>query len=317
MEDLNTNINIVEKHKTSSRDFFLHFGAFIALYVSIISILALWFKIIDEFFADPLKYSDPYSGGVSIAIASLLIVFPVFIVTSWVIHKDEEKDPQRREFGIKKGVIYLTLFIAGIIITTDLVVLLNTFLSGREITASFVSKVFVVFVIIGAIFAYYIKKIRSSGGISNKLAKIFTISTALFVVISIIVGFIVMGSPQKQRMKRMDAQRIFALQNIQQQVVNYWRRNSRLPNSINDAMGNYSYIPLVDPSTKKPYVYKTTGYNSYKLCAVFDLKNSGIQSGYGYSINSGLWKHDAGEVCFDRVIDSGKYKLRVSPQPAF
>ena len=314
MENLNKN---VEKPRTSPKDFFLHLGVIAALYISTISIIALWFKIIDEFFKDPLKYSDPYSGGISMAIAALFVVFPIFIAISWILHKNEKLNPQKREVGIRKWVIYFTIFIAGIAIVIDLIVLLNTFLSGREMTASFVSKAFVVLVVIGTIFTYYIQKIRSREGVSSNVAKRLTVCTVLFVIASVVVGFVVMGSPQAQRMKRLDAERISDLQSIQWQIVNYWQTKNILPKTLDDLKDPISgYVLPTDPATDEPYVYKATGERAFKLCAVFDLEGGSMYP--AKSAYNETWEHGAGEVCFEREIDPKKYKLRFTPpQPVF
>jgi len=317
------NKNMEQKQKTSPKDFFLYLGVIVSLYISTISILALWFKIIDEFFADPLKYSDPYSGGISIAIASLFIIFPLFVAISWVLHKDEKAYPQKRELGIRKWLIYLTLFIASVVIVVDLITLINTFLSGMEITASFISKVFVVLVVIGTIFAYYVQKVRSVSVISNTLAKKLTWGTALFVIISVIIGFVVMGSPAQQRMKRLDDERISDLQGIQGQIINYWQRKSVLPDTLNNLEDSISgYAVPTDPDTDEPYVYRVKGELAFELCSTFDLSSKEskiddnrypVKSIYGEN-----WEHDAGEVCFERTIDPDKYKLREpSPVPVF
>jgi len=321
MENLNNNKN--EKPKTSPRDFFLHLGVIVSLYISTISILALWFKIINEFFADPLKYSDPYSGGISMAIASLFIIFPLFIAISWVLHKDEMRHPEKRNLGIRKWLVYLTLFVAGIVIVVDLIILTNTFLSGREITASFVSKVFVVLVVIGTIFAYYIQKVRSTNGVSKSFAKKLTCGTALFVIISIIIGFVVMGSPREQRMKRLDSERVSDLQSIQQQIINYWQRKLILPNTLNDLEDSISgYVVPTDPSTDESYTYSTKGDLSFDLCATFNLPREESQIGNSRypvkSVYGETWGHKEGYVCFERVIDPDKYKLRNAyPTPIF
>jgi len=99
MENINNNMS--GKPKTSPKDFFLHLGVIVSLYISTISIITLLFKIIDESFVDPLKYSDPYSTGISLAIASLFVIFPLFVFISWVLHKDEAKYPEKRELGIR------------------------------------------------------------------------------------------------------------------------------------------------------------------------------------------------------------------------
>jgi NADH:ubiquinone oxidoreductase subunit 6 (subunit J) len=316
MGNLETDINTNKKIKTYPRDFFLNVGAIISLYISTISIIALWFKIIDEFFADPLKYSDPYSTGISLAIASLVIIFPLFIMLLWILRKDEAKYPEKRELGIRKWLIYLTLFIAGSVIVIDLITLIQTFLSGREITGSFIAKVFVVLIVVGMVFVYYIQKTRSKDGISKMLAKWLTCGTILFVIVSISIGFVVMGSPQTQRMKRFDQQRISDLQNIQFQIINHWQSVGRLPETIDTLNDSISgYVAPVDPKTDESYEYRVKSEIVFELCANFDLKSEGntkLHRGtyYPYGNLDSNWEHKKGIMCFERTINPKLYPNR-------
>ncbi len=319
MENINNNMR--GRPKTSPKDFFLYLGVVVSLYISTISIITLLFKIIDESFADPLKYSDPYSTGISLAIASLFVIFPLFIFISWVLHKDEAKYPEKRELGIRKWLIYLTLFIAGTVIVIDLITLIHTFLTGKEITTSFIAKVFVILGVIGTIFTYYVQKVRTKGGINSSFARKLTWGTAFFVIASIFIGFVVMGSPQTQRMKRMDGERISDLQSIQWQIVNYWQQKEILPTTLDDLKDSISgYVAPVDPNTNESYVYRMTGGLVFQLCATFDITSEESQiRGDRYpvkSIYNETWEHEEGEVCFERTIDTERYKFS-KPMPVF
>jgi len=306
-----------QNKKTSAKDFFLYLGAVVALYISTVSIIALWFRVIDEIFPDPLKYSDPYSTGISLAIASLFVIFPIYIIISWILHRDEAKYPEKRELGIRKWLIYLTLFIAGMVIVIDLITLINTFLSGNEITSSFIAKIFVILLVIGTIFIFYLYKVRAKDGISKSLAKKLTWGTLLFVIASIVIGFVVMGSPQTQRMKRIDQERVSDLSNIQRQIVNYWQTKEILPETLSDLEDQISgFIPSVDPETEEPYAYRVVSSLAFEICATFNLSNKESEKDPRkllYPVNGitgESWEHEAGEVCFERTIDIEKYKLR-------
>lgn len=302
-------MNILHKEaKSTPRDFFMYLGVIGTLYISVASIIALWFRIIDSWFADPLKYIDPYSTGISLAIAALIVIFPVFIGISWMIHKDEKKNEEKKEIGVRKWLIFLTLFIAGLTILIDLIVLLNTFLSGEEITGSFLAKVFVILVVIGGVFAYYFYKLRTD--ISDKLAKYLTWGTIILVIGSIVLGFIVMGSPQSQRMKRLDADRVADLQNIQWQIVNYWQQKEALPDTLSDLEDPLSGFRVpTDPETGEAYTYTKTARLSFELCATFKtvLEESKASSVELYGFDNSNWAHPIGEHCFDRTVDPELY----------
>jgi hypothetical protein len=77
------------------------------------------------------------------AIASLVIVFPVYV---WVTHRlnnDLEVNPEKRGLWIRKWLMYLTLALASVALVIDLIALVNEFLSG-EFTTTFLLKVLAV-----------------------------------------------------------------------------------------------------------------------------------------------------------------------------
>jgi len=301
--------------KTTARDFFLNLGVVVTLYVSIVSFLSLTFDIINKLFPDTLSYyGDTYSYGMRTAVAALIVIFPIFIWLSRLVRHDIETDSSRRDVTARRVLTWITLFVSGAVVATDLVVLLNTFLSG-EITTRFVLKVIAVLIIAGAVLTYYMNEVRD---VPKKVSyNIVSIISSILVLVLIISSFFVFGSPMTVRKQRMDDRRISDLQSIQWQLVNYWQQKGSLPVALSDIADPISgfYTP-VDPETGNAYTYEKNGTKAFKLCADFSFDNS---SGIGeansvpvYSkgvINEG-WKHGTGTVCFDRTIDQDLYPVR-------
>lgn len=306
------------------RDFFTHIGIIVTLYVSAISLMALLFQIIDILHPDPLfGYVDPYSSGIRWAIASLIIIFPLFIFLSWLMERQYVANPEKRTLGIKRWLTFLTLFVAGATIATDLIVLINSFLGG-EISLRFILKVLAVFVVAGFVFGYYIWDLRRTGQTAtvrpNSKQKIFAIAVGLLVIASVIYGFIVMGSPTTQRLMRFDATRTNDLQIIQWEIINFWQQKRILPNQLadlNDAISGFSVPPDPEAEKGKKYEYRKISTLSFELCADFNLesryssdKNSRVipdMSGFGPGIEQNNWQHAEGPVCFERVVDPELY----------
>lgn len=148
-----------EIKKTSPRDVFLHLLAIITLYVSAVSFGVLWFQYVNVLIPDVLQGDNYYAySGVYQAmrwsIASLIIVFPAYLWTSWFLNKAYIADPAKRNIRIRKWLVYFTLFAAALIMLGDLVRIVYNLLNG-ELTARFVLKVIVVFFIAGSVFIYY------------------------------------------------------------------------------------------------------------------------------------------------------------------
>jgi len=151
------------KNKTGPKDVFLHLLAIIMLYVSAISFLTLVYQIINISFPDPLEagrfISSGINGAIRWSISSLVIVFPVYLLSSWYLNKSYEQAPVKRELRIRKWLIYFTLFVAALIIIGDLVTLINTFLGGG-LTLRFILKVLAVLFVAGSVFWYYLWDLR-------------------------------------------------------------------------------------------------------------------------------------------------------------
>ncbi len=269
-----------EQHSTA-KDFFIHLGALVTLYVSVISLLSLLFAIINQVFPDALSY---YPSGESYTvrwtISALVILFPLYIYLARTISKDIVVSPFKKDIAIRKWGKYLTLFLTGGIIVGDLIVLINTFLGG-EIGIRFVLKVVTVLLVAGFVFYYYVKE-------AHKNANLLIAIASLIVLASIVTGFFTAGSPAKQRAREFDNRRVSDLQSIKYQVENYADRKKALPTKLSD-IATAGYVNIKDPETKAEYEYVVTGASTYKLCAVFSTD----------SVDS-YWPHTEGKVCYDQ-----------------
>ncbi|MEK7560146.1 MAG: DUF5671 domain-containing protein [Patescibacteria group bacterium] len=153
------------EHKhISAKDFFLQLGAMVALYASAISFTMLVFEYINVFFPDVLGiggYDDTSNSFRSIrwSISMLIVVFPLYIWMAWFLEKSYKKYPERRKVWIRKWLVYLTLFVAAIIIIGNFITLIYNALGG-ELTTRFVLKVITLFFVTGSVFGYYFLDIK-------------------------------------------------------------------------------------------------------------------------------------------------------------
>ena len=251
------------------------------------------------------------NGPIRFAVSSLIIVFPVFILVSWYLNKIYAREAVVRESKIRKWLLYLTLFIASLVIIGDLVSTINMLLGG-EITIRFILKALSVLLVAGLVFGYYLDDVRRET--PTKLAKPFAQISGALVLIAIIGSFFIIGSPNSARLVQFDQQKISELQGIQSQIVNYWQRKEVLPNSLADLNDPISGFKVqVDSQTSQPYEYtvKDAANLSFELCATFN-KEGNDQYGrynevqpiaYPTKGQSDSWQHSAGRVCFERTID--------------
>ena len=314
----------MEKPKVTPKDFFLWAGAMVTLYASVFAFISLLFSYLNYVYPDALAYysGDPYSGGVSYEMASLIVLFPIFLVISHLIIKSIKADPTRENVWVRRWAIYLTLFAAAAMIAGDLITLIMYFFNG-DTTLRFVLKVFVVLLIAVGIFLHYVADLRGYWYREVAKARLVRWATGALVLVTIGAGFLIIGTPWQARLYRFDEQKVNDLQNIQYQVVNYWQTKRALPATLADLADPLSgYMLPSDPQAGQSYEYAQKGTLSFELCATFNALTRGGQKNIASTIRAPLpvmgltgegkpiqdnWQHDAGRTCFPRTIDPERY----------
>jgi hypothetical protein len=150
--------------------------------------------------------------------------------------------------------------------------------------------------------------------------KYFIYTIISIVTIAVIAGFFVVGSPQEERLRRFDEQRVGHLQTIQWEIVNYWQSKEKLPESLeelNDPIRGF--IAQHDPHTGESYEYALKGPLTFELCATFARPSPAareavpIAKPFPDGPHGGIeenWQHGEGRTCFERTIDPDFYPPR-------
>jgi hypothetical protein len=299
-----------EIKRNTPRDLFLHLLAVVTLYWSAVTFVALLWQYINKIFPDVLRYYERFNEPMRFAISSLIIVFPVFLIVSWYLNKIYSRETVVRESKIRKWLIYLTLFVAALVIIVDLVTVINTFLN-EGLTTKFILKALSVLVVAAVIFWYYLDDVRRDT--PTKLAKPLAWATSIIILIAIIGAFFIVGSPATARLENFDQQKINDLQNIQYQIVNYYQSKGYLPTNlavIEDPISGFK-VP-VDPQTNQQYEYivKDAANLSFQLCANFNKEYYPPVPIAPLAYTNDIWSHATGRVCFDRTIDKEIYRVK-------
>ncbi len=313
--------------KTSPKDFFLHLAATITLYVALGSLITLLFSIIEYAFPTQAAYSymGGYTSSMRFAIASIIILIPLYFLFVWFIEREITRVPEKAHLPVRRWLAYLTIFGAIALVAGDLITLINYFLNG-DLTTRFLLKVVALLVVAAVVFWGYLATVRHPADIasSQKQIKFASGVGALIVIATLITGFVVVGSPMTARKIQRDTTRINDLSNLQGQIQNYWSINRKLPASMSALKdGLYSNIP-VDPNTGAAYEYipeptSSVAPNAFKLCATFetvsDAKALNTTYYYAGAYSPDDWKHGTGRVCFDRSINPELYPAVKVPAP--
>src|SRR3989344_425598 len=317
------NAGHMDKPKTTAKDFFLWAGAMVAFYWSVIAFIFLIFDYINYTFPNALTYypADPYQGGISYEMASIIVLLPLYLFLMRFIRRDIARDASRGDIWVRRWLLILTLFVAGITIAVDLITLLTTFLNGEALTTAFLLKVLVIFLVASGVFMHFIADLRGYWTMYPSRKQYVVVGVAALAIVSIVSGFFIVGTPAEARLARFDEQKVNDLQNIPSKVVYYWQAKQKLPTVIDDLNNPLSYGPLpVDAQTGESYAYKATGTLSFQLCATLNKESRRNQNVYSETralapMPAGVkgvliqdnWQHGAGRVCFDRTIDPSFY----------
>ena len=302
--------NITDKAKSFVKDFFLNLTTFASLYWLTISLIILLFQIIDTIFPDQVLNSYGRQSISTFALSSVIVITPVFLYFAYKTNNEIQKDNSKKDLWIRRWLIYITMFFAGISIITDGIILINFFLNG-DLTTRFILKVLVMILIPGFIF-WYLRYLLNRDYQTSPYNKTIAFGVILLILATVISAFIVVGSPVENRLKRIDEERVQDLSLIQNEIFSYWQQTNKLPDNIKELEDDIRYINIPsDPKTKEDYKYTKTSDLTFTLCATFDTAETKSTSReYYYNMIEGTWAHGVGEVCFDRTIDPERHSLK-------
>lgn len=308
--------------KVTPKDFFLWAGAMVSLYGGVVALITLLFQYINYAYPDTLTngylYADPYNGPIRFAMSALIVLTPIFLVLMRLIRNSIAEDPSRADIWVRRWFLYLTLFVAGVTMAVDLIVLVNYFLNG-DVTMRFVLKVLVVLLVAGAGFLHFLADLRGYFTANRSRASVVGYGTLLLVILSIVGGFFIIGTPGSARLARFDEQKVNDLSSLQYQVVYYYQQKKELPQNLAQLTDPISgYVAPKDAQTGQDYGYRVTGPLSFEVCATFNKPTRGTDSSYadpsiGRHVGGETWVHGAGATCFERTIDPERYPPTEKP----
>lgn len=304
---------------STPKSVFLHLLMIAMLYISVISGIQLLFQYVDVAFPDQLTFhrSSVYDA-VRWSSSILLVAYPVFVYLSWLLAREFTRHTQLRQVQIRRWLLDFTLFITALTVIIDLISAIYRFYGG-ELTVSFALKVLVVLLIAVAVFAYYRWELKRPDTHTN-LPRNAAVVAGAIVLVSIVGGLFVFGTPAEQRKYRFDEQRVSDLQSIQYQVLYYWQQKDVLPQTI-EALRNEltGFVAPTDPETEVSYEYNVKADLTFELCATFsaegvtDDTTFGVTDsrvspavplrGYEDTYTTEVWEHPAGRYCFERTVD--------------
>jgi hypothetical protein len=118
------------------------------------------------------------------------------------------------------------------------------------------------------------------------------IAATAAVVIVVILGFRVLGSPTTQRLVQSDVRTIRSLTELARQINQTWANSGKI---LPDNLEKFPKSVKQDPIGAKSFSYHPKSNNDYGLCATFATDNRDMQA----NSPSDRWIHPKGEYCFE------------------
>lgn len=300
----------MEQH--TAKNFALQLGALISLYVSISFLLVLLFGIITLLFPSASDYYYERSAAmdsIRLGIALIVVFFPTCLLLTRLVNQARRSTTQDSTYaGLVKWLLYLSLLVGGVVLLSDLAIIIMTYLNG-DLTVRFALKALSVLVVTGAAFFYYLMDVRGVWLSRERTSITYGAAAAVAMLASIVLGVTLIDTPTEMRERRIDDTQLQSLQSIQSDIISYTQTNGALPKTLSE-------IPNKNPSTysapvgRPDYEYSVTGAG-FRLCAQFALPSIEDDTRYAYwddkpgVFNANDWQHGTGKECFERTVNIG------------
>lgn len=290
----------------SALDAFLNVLSLFTLGWTSIAFGGVVFQIINKYAGSPRVYYEGFHSGSALKfhIASLLIITPIFLVVTGILHRFYKEQKLSPASGVHRWLTYFMLFIAFANIVGGLIALVTKFLDGVYFS-TFIWKALTILVIALGIFGYYAYDLRRRGYENrSQVSLISALVVVIFALAAIINGFFISGSPQNARILRFDEERVQNLSSLRWAIDDYYRSHKKLP----DNLSAEQFEDFKDPETRGAYGYKKVKADAYQLCAAFALSSKEgkkADSWDRYYQGSDDWYyHKRGEECYEVIAPS-------------
>lgn len=125
------------------------------------------------------------------------------------------------------------------------------------------------------------------------VSRLFALAGSLAVIMVVLAGLYLGGSPSEQRLFRLDERRVDDLRRLARVIEAYWDKTQRLPQELEELVDGQRLgsMPL-DPLSRTTYIFEPIALNAYRLCAEFSRSSRNPEP-------KDFWGHKAGYQCFD------------------
>jgi hypothetical protein len=118
-----------------------------------------------------------------------------------------------------------------------------------------------------------------------------TVLATVAVLVVVILGFVALGGPSKQRLRRSDLMKIQEIAKLAEQINQAWRgSNQTLPANLD----KFPESLKKDLAINATLIYRPKGSSQYEICAPFSMDNRSDPN----ANTADPWLHPSGDYCF-------------------
>lgn len=309
------NITMENKKIGSAGEFFVYLVNFLSLGFLTTGIGAILFQTINKFIRETdsigIWSSTISQESAKYGVASVFVAGIIFFIIARLINNFLKEEKIEEQSASRKWITYIVLFIAVAIMVGSLINLVFRFLDG-ELAIKFILKIISVLALSGSVFVYYFYdlKLKQEQRSTSKKNFFWYIISLILSILILISGFLIIDSPSIARAKKIDQQTISTLNNVRYGVEEYFRKNKKLPESLDQLDTSFK-----DSQNTTIVDYKKIAVVKYQICAQFKLSSNEEQDNTYYGDQE--WKHSAGSFCFDKEIPLSVIQSSEIPQKLY
>lgn len=141
-------------HVDAPRDVFTYLLTTISLYVSATGAMLIISGLADYWFPGLEYLGDPWTEDARIGISMQIVAFPILVYLTRLSRSRLRSGETSPDSRLRQAFIYLSLFVASVVVLVDLMVVIYDLLSG-DLTARFLMKALGLLVLAVLVFRYY------------------------------------------------------------------------------------------------------------------------------------------------------------------
>jgi hypothetical protein len=291
--------------KNSAKITFFYLLSLFGLAFMAISSGMILFQVINKLIPDLIgTYSGRYStDALRFAISAVIVATPVYYWMTSLIQKSLKSGELDKESQLRKWMTYIIIFISSVVIIVSLIGVINNYLSG-DLTSKVALKLLITVLISGAVLSYYLYDIKRENFTEKKVIKLYFICSLIFVLFSLVLGFMFGESPAEVRKIKEDNNTINDLNSIRYRTEEYVSNYGSLPENLEN-LNKVNNLYLKEERDISEYEYKILNDTEYEICADFKTDNTDNNDLY-YQRE---WLHKIGRECFKIKVNSSQGKL--------